>query len=133
MALMDENGSNGFYMPVAPAYSNNNGNGNNGNGFGQDGWWIILLFIFLAALGNGFGGGFGGGGSQPIIMTDGASGGTGRTRTRTRTPRRDGMGRYSRADGSEHIVKKLESLMREASDAEVRDAISTAIDAISVG
>ena len=51
-------------------------------------------------------------------------GGTGRTRTRTRTPRRD---------GSEHIVKKLESLMREASDAEVRDAISTAIDAISVG
>ena len=59
-------------------------------------------------------------------------GGTGRTRTRTRTPRRDGMGRYSRADGSEHIVKKLESLMREASDAEVRDAISTAIDAISV-
>lgn len=58
-------------------------------------------------------------------------GGTGRTRTRT--PRRDGMGRYSRADGSEHIVKKLESLMREASDAEVRDAISTAIDAISVG
>ena len=60
-------------------------------------------------------------------------GGTGRTRTRTRTPRRDGMGYYSRADGSEHIVKKLESLMREASDAEVRDAISTAIDAISVG
>ena len=60
-------------------------------------------------------------------------GGTGRTRTRTRTPRRDGMGRYSRADGSEHIVKKLESIMREASDAEVRDAISTAIDAISVG
>ena len=59
-------------------------------------------------------------------------GGMGRTRTRTRTPRRDGMGRYSRADGSEHIVKKLESLMREASDAEVRDAISTAIDAISV-
>ena len=74
MALMDENGSNGFYMPVAPAYSNNNGN--NSNGFGQDGWWIILLFIFLAALGNGFGGGFGGGGSQPIIMTDGASGGS---------------------------------------------------------
>lgn len=55
MALMDENGSNGFYMPVAPAYSNNNGNGNNSNGFG---------------------GGFGGGGSQPIIMTDGASGGS---------------------------------------------------------
>ena len=78
MALMDENGSNGFYMPVAPAYSNGNGNNSNGNGngFGQDGWWIILLFIFLAALGNGFGGGFGGGGSQPIIMTDGASGGS---------------------------------------------------------
>lgn len=76
MALMDENGSNGFYMPVAPAYSNGNNSNGNGNGFGQDGWWIILLFIFLAALGNGFGGGFGGGGSQPIIMTDGASGGS---------------------------------------------------------
>ena len=60
-------------------------------------------------------------------------GGTGRTRTRTRTPRRDGVGRYSRGDGSVQIVKKLESLTREASDAEVRDAISTAIDAISVG
>lgn len=43
---------------------------------GRTVWWIILLFIFLAALGNGFGGGFGGGGSQPIIMTDGASGGS---------------------------------------------------------
>jgi hypothetical protein len=59
MALTDENGGNGFYMPVAPAY----GGGNNGGGFG--GWggdwgWIILLL--LLAGGNGWGNGFGGGG-----------------------------------------------------------------------
>lgn len=54
MALTDE-GSNGFYMPVAPAYNG----GGFGNGFGGDGWWILLL---LLAFGGGWGmGGFGGG------------------------------------------------------------------------
>lgn len=40
-------------------------NGNNGNGFGEDGWWIILLFLFaLGGWGNGNGwGGNGGNGS----------------------------------------------------------------------
>ena len=54
MALTDE-GSSGFYMPVAPAY-----NGGMGNGFGGDGWWILLLLLaFGGGWGNGFGGGFG--------------------------------------------------------------------------
>lgn len=30
MALTDENGGNGFYMPVAPAYGGGYGCGNNG-------------------------------------------------------------------------------------------------------
>ena len=60
MALTDE--SNGFYMPVAPAYGGGYYGGNNGgfgNNFGGD-WWGVLLLIAL--LGGGFGGmGFGGG------------------------------------------------------------------------
>ena len=59
MALTENgNGSgSGFYMPVAPAYSN----GNNGfGGFGGDWGWIILLLLFAGGgWGNGFGGGFG--------------------------------------------------------------------------
>ena len=62
MALTDENGGNGFYMPVAPAYGGGNGFG----GFGGDGWWIILLLLAFNGGGwgmNGWGGmmgGFGG-------------------------------------------------------------------------
>ena len=52
---MVENGNSGFYMPVAPAYSNNGGGF--GGGFGGDWGWIILLLLFA---GGGFGG-FGGG------------------------------------------------------------------------
>lgn len=38
------------------------GNNRNGDGmFGDNGWWIILLFLFAGWGGNGFGGGFGGG------------------------------------------------------------------------
>lgn len=56
MAITDE--SNGFYMPVAPAYG---GNGGFGSGFGGDGWWLILLFLLVGGNGwGGFGGGFGG-------------------------------------------------------------------------
>lgn len=50
--INNENG-NGFYMPVAPAYSG--GNGGFG-GFGNDWGWIILLLLFAN---GGFGGGFG--------------------------------------------------------------------------
>ena len=66
MAITDENGGNGFYMPVAPAYG---GYGNNGGfGFGGDWGWIILLLLCanggwgFGGLGGGFGmmGGFGG-------------------------------------------------------------------------
>ena len=50
MSLVD-NGNNGMYMPVAPAYAGGNGFGN----FGGDGWWVIL-FLFALMGNNGFGG-----------------------------------------------------------------------------
>lgn len=54
MALTDEGSSNGFFMPVAPAYGGNQG----GFGFGGDWAWILLLLLIG---GNGWGmGGFGG-------------------------------------------------------------------------
>ena len=68
MALTENgNGSgSGFYMPVAPAYSN----GSNGfGGFGGDWGWIILLLLFAGGgWGNGFGGGYGGGYEFPWLM-----------------------------------------------------------------
>lgn len=56
MALENESGSNGFFMPVSPAYG---GNGGGFGGFGGDGWWVILLFVLLGGWGgnNSFGGG----------------------------------------------------------------------------
>lgn len=58
MAIENENGSNGFYMPVAPAYMGGYGMNNGGFGFGGDGLWFLILFFLLA--GNGGWGGFGG-------------------------------------------------------------------------
>ena len=50
------------------------GNGNDDGMFGGDnGWWIILLFLFaFGGWGNGFGGGFGGGGraGYPATVED---------------------------------------------------------------
>lgn len=63
MGLTDEN-SNGFYMPVAPAY----GGAQNGAGFFGGDWmaWVILLMLVG---GNGWGlGGFGMGGMMPWMM-----------------------------------------------------------------
>jgi hypothetical protein len=64
MALSDESNGNGFYMPVAPAYSYGGGNGGFG-GFGGDWGWIILLLL-CANGGWGFGGGFGGAGGMAL-------------------------------------------------------------------
>ena len=45
-------------MPVAPMYGG--GSGGFGGWGGDNGWWIILLFLFaLGGWGNGFGGGYG--------------------------------------------------------------------------
>lgn len=61
MALTDE-GNNGFYMPVAPAYG-----GYNGGGFGGMGgdWGLILLLLLCTNGGWGFGG-FGGSGGMAL-------------------------------------------------------------------
>ena len=59
MALTEE-GGNGFYMPVAPAYGNSGGFG--GNAFGGDWAWIILLLL-LGWGNNGWGNGANGGGT----------------------------------------------------------------------
>lgn len=60
MALTDSENGNGFYMPVAPAYSGGGNFGNCMNGFGGDWAWIILLLL-LGWGNNGYGGGFNGG------------------------------------------------------------------------
>lgn len=51
---------NGYSLSDIAAATGNGGNGNNGFGNG-DGWWIILLFIFIAAFGGWGNGMFGGG------------------------------------------------------------------------
>ena len=67
MALTD-NGGNEMVMPVAPMYGG--GNGGFGGWGGDNGWWIILLFLFaLGGWGNGFGGSYGGG-AMPYIMNN---------------------------------------------------------------
>ena len=69
MALTEGgNGGNDMIMPVAPMYGGGSGFGGWG---GDNGWWIILLFLFaLGGWGNGFGGGYGGGGAMPYIMNN---------------------------------------------------------------
>lgn len=64
MALTDDN-SNGFYMPVAPAYG---GGGNQGGfgGWGGDWAWIIILLLACGGGWGGFGGGFGGFGNMML-------------------------------------------------------------------
>ena len=60
---MESNGTP-MYMPVAPA---NYGGGF--GGFGDNGWWIILLFLFAGGWGNGFGG-WGGGNGGGFMNAD---------------------------------------------------------------
>ena len=61
MALSEETGGNGFYMPVAPAYGVGGSGAGAGNAFGGDWAWIILLLL-LGWGNNGWGnrGGIGG-------------------------------------------------------------------------
>ena len=57
---MFNSNASGYSLSDIAAVTGRNGNG---NGFGEDGWWIILLFLFaLGGWGNN-GNGFGSGGS----------------------------------------------------------------------
>ncbi len=72
MAITEDNGGNGFYMPVAPVY---NGNGGMFGGMGGD--WFAWIILVLLIGGNGWGmGGFGMGGMMPWLM-GGLGGGMG--------------------------------------------------------
>ena len=75
MALDENNGSNGFVMPVSPLYGG--GYGNNGGLFGNgDLSWLILLL--LCGWGGGFGmGGWGMGGMMWPMMMGGMGAGYG--------------------------------------------------------
>ena len=69
MSLVESgNGGNGLIMPVVPMYAGG-GSGGFGGWGGDNGWWIILLFLFaLGGWGNGFGGA--NGGMMPYIMNN---------------------------------------------------------------
>lgn len=75
MSFVDNGGTNGFYMPVSPAY----GAGGNGfgNGFGNDGaWWLLVLLFALGGYGNRFGNGNDGGNSMiPYMLGNGNTSG----------------------------------------------------------
>ena len=71
----NSNGSNGFYMPVAPAYGGGYGGGF-GNFGGDGGWWVLLLILAMANGGWGFGG-FGGMGMGMMPWMMGMGGGFG--------------------------------------------------------
>lgn len=61
--------NNGGYNLADIAAVTRDGYGNGGNGmWGNDGWWIILLFLFAGWGGRGFGG-FGGGGGYGVPAT----------------------------------------------------------------
>ena len=60
------NASNGYSLSDIAAVTGRNGNGD--GMFGNDGWWIILLFLFaLGGWGNGNGWGGQGGGRQSEV------------------------------------------------------------------
>lgn len=67
--LFENNGNNGMYMPVAPAY----GGGYGGMGLDGGGWWLFLFAAMMMCGGWGMGG-FGGG-MWPMMM--GMNGGWG--------------------------------------------------------
>lgn len=73
MSITDDSRGNGFFMPVAPAYS-----GNNGGMFGMGSDWFAWFILVLLIGGNGWGmGGFGMGGMMPWLMGMGGGMGAG--------------------------------------------------------
>lgn len=59
--------------------------------------------------------------------------GRGSSRESSGARRRDSMGRYSRDDGMEHIVRSMRELMNKTSDPRAKDAIRQAVSEIERG
>lgn len=63
------NTSNGYSLSdIAAVTGGNRGNGGFGDGFGENGWWIILLFLFTGWGRNGWGGNGGSEGGSGYIL-----------------------------------------------------------------
>lgn len=104
MALTDEGNSNGFFMPVAPAYGG--GYGTNGGFFGGDWAWILLLLL-IGGNGWGFGGGLGGFGGAMMGADMG------------------GFGLYPWLNNSEHISDGFRDQMIQTNIASLGDKITS--------
>lgn len=62
------NSTSGYSLSdIAAVTGGNRGNGGFGDGFGENGWWIILLFLFTGWGRNGWGNGGSEGGSGYVI------------------------------------------------------------------
>lgn len=63
------NTSNGYSLSdIAAVTGGNRGNGGFGDGFGENGWWIILLFLFTGWGRNGWGGNGGSDGGSGYVL-----------------------------------------------------------------
>lgn len=71
------NTSNGYSLSdIAAVTGGNRGNGGFGDGFGENGWWIILLFLFTGWGRNGWGGNGGSDGGSGYVLNPYFYGGT---------------------------------------------------------
>ena len=115
MSLDESNGSNGFFMPVAPAYG---GYGNNGGLFGNgDLSWLILLL--LCGWGGGFGMGGFGGGMMPFMM--GGMYGA------------DGFGLYPWLNNSQHISDGFRDQNLQTSIAGLQNSVTSGFGDVQLG
>lgn len=113
MAFYDN--TNGFFMPVAPAYGGYPMMGNGGGGFGMGGdgaWWLLLLVL----LGGGMWGGFGGFGGVGGMMGAGMWG-------------MDML--YPWLNNSEHISDGFRDQMLQTTINSIGDKISTGFGNVS--
>lgn len=115
----NSNGSNGFYMPVAPAYGGGYGGGF-GNFGGDGGWWVLLLILAMANGGWGFGG-FGGMGMGMMPWMMGMGGGFGLDYL------------YPWLDNSQHISDGFRDQQLSSAIAGVQSAVTSGFGDTALG